>query len=78
MDIKTKIGLRIKELRTEKELTQEGLAWNAEINRTFMNHIENGRKNLSVESLEKIIAGLGTNLKEFFNSDLFNGKKKSK
>jgi DNA-binding XRE family transcriptional regulator len=78
MDIKTKIGLRIKELRTQKELTQEGLAWNAEINRTFMNHVENGRKNISIESLEKIISGLETNIKEFFNSDLFNGKKKSK
>ena len=78
MDIKTKIGLRIKELRTKKELTQEGLAWNADINRTFMNHVENGRKNISIESLEKIISGLETNIKEFFNSDLFNGKKKSK
>ena len=78
MDIKTKIGLRIKELRTKKELTQEGLAWKAEINRTFMNHVENGRKNISVESLEKIISGLETNIKEFFNSDLFNGKKRSK
>ena len=26
MDIKTKIGLRIKEIRTEKELTQEAVA----------------------------------------------------
>jgi transcriptional regulator with XRE-family HTH domain len=72
MDIKKKIGLRIKELRTEKELTQEGLAWNAEINRTFMNHVENGRKNVSIESLEKIISGLGTSLKEFFNSKEFS------
>ena len=78
MDIKTKIGLRIKELRAKKELTQEGLAWKAELNRTFMNHIENGRKNISMESLEKIISGLETNAKEFFNSDLFNGKKRSK
>ncbi len=78
MDIKAKIGLRIKELRTKKELTQEGLAWKAEINRTFMNHVENGRKNISIESLEKIITGLETNAKEFFNTDLFNGKKRSK
>ena len=27
MDIKTKIGLRIKEIRTEKELTQEAVAF---------------------------------------------------
>jgi transcriptional regulator with XRE-family HTH domain len=78
MDIKTKIGLRIKELRTQKNLTQEAVAWKAEVDRTFMNHVENGRRNISVESLEKVIAGLETNIKDFFNSDLFNGKKRSR
>ena len=76
MDIKAKIGLRIKEIRTEKNLTQEAVAWKAEVDRTFMNHVENGRRNVSIESLEKIASGLDTNIKEFFNSDLFNGKKK--
>lgn len=47
MDIKTKIGLRIKEIRTEKELTQEAVAFKAEIDRTFMNHVENGKRNFS-------------------------------
>jgi transcriptional regulator with XRE-family HTH domain len=78
MDIKTKIGLRIKELRTEKNLTQEAIAFKAEVDRTFMNHVENGRRNVSIESLEKIVSGLDTNIKDFFNSDLFNGKKRSK
>jgi transcriptional regulator with XRE-family HTH domain len=79
MDIKTKVGLRIKELRTEKNLTQEAVAWKAEVDRTFMNHVENGKRNVSVDTLTKIIcAGLETSFKEFFNADLFNGKKKSK
>jgi transcriptional regulator with XRE-family HTH domain len=77
MDIKTKIGLRIKEIRTEKNLTQEAVAWKAEVDRTFMNHVENGRRNISIESLEKVLIGLETNLKDFFNADIFsNGKKK--
>ncbi|KAA9042128.1 helix-turn-helix transcriptional regulator [Ginsengibacter hankyongi] len=79
MDIKTKIGLRIKELRTEKNLTQEAVAWNADVDRTFMNHVENGKRNVSVDTLAKIIcSGLGMSFKDFFNQDLFNGKKKSK
>jgi transcriptional regulator with XRE-family HTH domain len=79
MDIKTKIGLRIKELRTEKNLTQEAVAWNADVDRTFMNHVENGKRNVSVDTLTKIIcSGLGMSFKDFFNQDLFNGKKKSK
>ncbi len=79
MDIKTKIGLRIKELRTEKNLTQEAVAWAADVDRTFMNHVENGKRNVSVDTLTKIIcSGLGMSFKDFFNQDLFNGKKKSK
>ena len=77
MDIKAKIGLRIKEIRTEKNLTQEAVAWKAEVDRTFMNHVENGKRNASVDTLTKIICiGLETSFKDFFNTDLFNGKKK--
>jgi transcriptional regulator with XRE-family HTH domain len=72
MDIKVRIGLRIKELRTQKNLTQEGIAWKSEVDRTFMNHVENGKRNISVESLEKIILGLETTPKDFFNTDLFS------
>ena len=79
MDIKTKIGLRIKELRTEKKLTQEAIAFKAEIDRTFMNHVENGRRNISIDTLEKIICnGLDTSIKDFFYADDFNGKRRGK
>lgn len=78
MDMKVKIGLRIKEIRTQKELTQEAVAWKAEVDRTFMNHVENGKRNVSVETLSKIVCnGLETSFKEFFGTDFFgNGKKK--
>ena len=72
MDLKVNIGKRIKELRTLKSLTQEALAWKSDVDRTFMNHVENGKRNISVESLEKIIVGLETTPKDFFNTDLFS------
>jgi DNA-binding XRE family transcriptional regulator len=80
MDIKKKIGLRIKELRTEQNLTQEGVAWKAEVDRTFMNHVENGKRNVSIDSLTKIICqGLEKSFKEFFSTDQFeNSTKKRK
>lgn len=55
MIIKTKIGVRIKELRMKKGLTQEALAWKSDVDRTFMNHVENSKRNVSVDTLEKII-----------------------
>lgn len=79
MDMKVKIGLRIKELRTDKNLTQEAVAWKAEVDRTFMNHVENGKRNVSVDTLTKIVcSGLETSFKDFFNTDLFNGKRRGK
>ena len=72
MDIQGKVALRIKELRTDKNLTQEAVAWRAEIDRTFMNHVENGKRNISIKSLEKIVVnGLEMSLKDFFDSETF-------
>ena len=77
MDIQVKIGQRIKEIRTEKNLTQEAVAFKAEIDRTFMNHVENGKRNISIETLEKVVCnGLEVTFKEFFDTDSFNGKRR--
>ncbi len=79
MDMKAKIGLRIKELRTEKNLTQEAVAWKAEVDRTFMNHVENGKRNVSIDTLFKIVCnGLELSFRDFFNTDLFTNGKKGK
>ena len=66
MAIEKKIGQRIKEIRTEKKLTQEQLAWEAELDRTYMNHVENGRINISIKNLEKIIDALDIDFQSFF------------
>ncbi|MEO6404577.1 MAG: helix-turn-helix transcriptional regulator [Ferruginibacter sp.] len=71
MDIKNKVGKRIKELRTELKLSQEALAYDAEVDRTYITDVENGRRNVSVEILEKIIAALQVSISEFFNSKEF-------
>ena len=75
MDIQTRIGLRIKDIRTTQNLTQEAVAFKADIDRTFMNHVENGRKNISVATLEKVVChGLQMSLADFFNDDVFTKK----
>ncbi|WP_295794747.1 helix-turn-helix transcriptional regulator [Mucilaginibacter sp.] len=73
MDIRKKIGLRIKEYRTNLKLTQEALAFKAEIDKTYVNEVENGKRNVSVINLEKIICALDATVKDFFNSEVFNG-----
>ncbi len=77
MTIQEKIGKRITELRKEKELSQQKFAYEADIERSFLTHIEKGRKNISVGTMERIFVALGVSFREFFNSDTFtNGKKK--
>ena len=71
MDIKLKIGKRIKELRKEIEISQEALAYKAEVDRTYVTDVENGRRNVSVEILEKLLAALEVSFSEFFNAKEF-------
>jgi len=73
MEIQKKIATRIRALREEKKLKQEDLAWQSNLDRTYMNHVENGRRNISVKSLEKIVInGLKMTLTDFFNHEIFN------
>jgi transcriptional regulator with XRE-family HTH domain len=75
MTIQQKIGLRIKALRAQKGLKQEHLAWQADLDRTYMNHVENGKRNLTVNSLQKIVEkGLKMSLSEFFDDPIFEEK----
>ena len=67
MDIKEKIGQRIRVLRKELNLSQEALALKSEVDRTYMTDVENGRRNVSIEILEKIISALEVSFTEFFN-----------
>lgn len=67
MDIKVKIGKHIKSLRNEKGLTQEKLSYESDIDKTYISEVENGKRNISVINLEKLITILGSTVKEFFN-----------
>ncbi len=73
MDIRKRIGLRIKEYRTNLKLTQEALAFKAEVDKTYLNEVENGKRNVSVINLEKIIFALEITIRDFFNNEAFNG-----
>lgn len=71
MNIKTKIGLRIKELRANRKISQEKLAELADLDRTYINSVENGRRNISIENIEKISVALQVALQEFFKDQKF-------
>jgi transcriptional regulator with XRE-family HTH domain len=71
MDIKIAVGQRIKELRKIRDITQEQLAYIAELDRTYINSVENGKRNISIVNLEKISKGLKVQLNDFFDTEAF-------
>lgn len=64
--ITEKVGLKIKELRNMQGLSQEKLALKAELDRTYLAGVEQGKRNPTLKSLEKIIDALGVSCSEFF------------
>ncbi len=66
MDIRISVGNKIKELRKQRNLSQEDLALLSGLDRTYINSVENGRRNISIISLEKIANGLGVKIKNIF------------
>lgn len=70
--MKVAIGERIAELRKAKKLSQQQFSYDADVERSYLTHVENGKKNISVETLLKITKGLGVSLKDFFDSKEFS------
>lgn len=69
MDNKKKLGLKIKELRKRKGLTQEQLAELIDMEQNSISVIESGRNFPTLGTLEKIAQILEVNLSDFFNYD---------
>jgi transcriptional regulator with XRE-family HTH domain len=58
------LGRAIKQLRTERGLSQEEIGLRAEIHPTWISHIESGRNNPAWGSVRRIAAALGVRLSE--------------
>ncbi|MDC0956580.1 helix-turn-helix transcriptional regulator [Flavobacteriaceae bacterium] len=65
-NIHTKIGQKIKEIRNNKNLSQEKLANIADIDRTYLPDIEKGNRKISIQILNKITTALEISLSDFF------------
>ena len=66
------ISENIIKLRKQKNITQEQLAFNAEIDRSYMGYIENAKHNLTIGKLESIAKSLGTTV-DYLITKQFNG-----
>ena len=72
--MKVLLGKRIKELRTQKRLTQEQLAEMVDMGERNLSKIECGVNFVSAETLEKIAHALGVSAKEVFDFEHLKDK----
>ena len=63
------IGLKIKNLRLTKKLTQKELADRCALTKGYISQLENDLTSPSIETLKDLLNALGTNFSEFFQDD---------
>lgn len=72
-----KFGERVRELRKKKGLSQEQLAYEADLHRTYIGMIERAEKNITLINIEKIAIALDVSISELFSDGQW-GKKITK
>lgn len=65
----TALGIRIKELRTKQNISQQELAGLCDFEKANMSRIENGGTNPTIVTLLKISAALKINLSELLDHE---------
>ena len=68
-EILLKFGNRVRELRKLKNLSQEELAFRADVHRTYIGMIERAEKNITLLNIEKIANALEVSINDLFNED---------
>lgn len=81
------VARNIRRLRVKRQVSQEALAVDAGIDRTYVSRLERGLENPTVRILEKLAAALDSNIVDFFElpkrgeaplKPLPSGRKRSK
>jgi transcriptional regulator with XRE-family HTH domain len=64
MDIRRQVGWNLRRMRRARDLSQEELALEAEVARSYMSALERGKRNPTVLVLERLAWALGTTVPE--------------
>lgn len=63
---KEQFGKRVRELRTHAKLSQEKFALKIGMDRTYLASVEQGKRNISLENIQKIADGFGISIENLF------------
>ena len=68
IDVKSLLGAEVKRRRSRLGISQEELGERAALHRTYVSDVEAGKRNLSLESLERLARALGSSLSSVFDA----------
>ena len=68
MDLRQVFALNLRRLRRERGISQENLAYEADVNRTYISTLEKGASYVGLEIIEKLSRVLEAEPAEFFQS----------
>ncbi|MFW5982991.1 MAG: helix-turn-helix domain-containing protein [bacterium] len=66
MSPQEKFGIRLRQYRHKAGYSQEELAYRADLDRTYIASVENGRRNVSIQTISKFLKALNLSFEEFF------------
>lgn len=66
MNILVQLGMRIRYLRKQKNMSQEDLALECGVNKNYLSDLERGTRNPTVKVMEKIASALEIDLSTLF------------
>ena len=72
-NMRKQLGQRIRFVRKNMSLSQEGLAERCGLHRTYIGGIERGERNVSLENMYKIAGALKVGMGDLFNDELYPG-----
>ena len=64
--LKRRFGATVRRYRQRLGISQEELAWRAEMHRTYLADVERGVRNLSLSSMTRLVEAIDVSLSAFF------------
>jgi len=66
--ISTKLGQNLKKIRTKKGISQGDISRKLNMDRGYISNVENGKKNPTLNTLEKIADALGVGIDDLIKT----------
>jgi transcriptional regulator with XRE-family HTH domain len=65
----------LRQVRRLKDLSQEALALNADLSRTYVSGVERGDRNISIDNMDSLAIAVGVPLKELVDPEMLKDLK---